>query len=140
MGTAAVSKDLFPIIIAYKEGKNLRLLDVAVTESARAALAYAVFSNTSDGKYRVGYYEKKLVSVRVAAAGNAFYAKSVYVGGMVFGEDSHTLYLSREEAGRWLIEAYHADDEQVFTRIQSVYRSELGLVAIRPFFVVRAAS
>jgi len=136
LGTTAVSKDLFPIIIAHEEGKNLRLLDLAVTESERTAVAYAVFSSASDGEYRVGYYDNKLVSVPVAAAGDAFYTKSVYVGGMVFGEDDHTVYLSREEAGRWLVEAYQTDDEQAFARTQSLYRSDLGLVAIRPIVAV----
>jgi hypothetical protein len=136
LGTTAVSKDLFPVIIANEDGKNIRLLDVAVTDSARTVVAYAIFSDASDAEYRVGYYENKLVSVPVAAAGEAFYTKSVYLGGMVFGLDEHTIYLSRQDAGRWLVEAYRTDDEKVFQLTRSIYQSELGLVAIRPSFAV----
>ncbi len=132
LGTTQVSKDLFPVIIANEEGQNCRLLDVAVTESARTVVSYAVFNGASDAEYRVGIYSDRLVVLPVVSAGDAFYTKSVYVGGMVFGEDEHDVYLSREEAGRWLIEAYHTDDMQSFTKTQSVFRSELGLVAIRP--------
>ena len=132
LGTTEIGKDLFPVIIANENGKSCRLLDVAVTESARTVVAYAVFSDASDAEYRVGYYTDKLVSVPVTLAGDAFYTKSVYVGGMVFGADTDDVYLAREEAGRWLIEAYRTEDEQVFTRTQSIFRSEFGLVAIRP--------
>jgi hypothetical protein len=132
LGTTEINKDLFPVIIANENGKSCRLLDVALTESARTVVAFAVFSDASDAEYRVGYYTDKLVSVPVALAGDAFYTKSVYVGGMAFGEDADEVYLSREEAGRWLIEAYRGEGQEVFRRTKSIFRSELGLVAIRP--------
>jgi len=132
LGYESLYKDLFPVIISNEEGKNCRLLDVAVTEKDRTVVAYAVLSNAGDAEYKIGYFTNHLVSLPIIPAGEAFYTKSVYVGGMIFGADENTLYLSREESGRWFIEEWRTTDRLSFSRSAALHTSQAGMLAIRP--------
>jgi len=132
LGREQISRDLFPVIISNEQGRNCRLLDVAVTEAARTVVAYAVFSDAADAEYKVAYFTGQLDVIPIVAAGDAFYTKSVYVGGMVFGRDENTLYLSRENNGRWFIEEWQTADQRSFVRITTIHTSDTGMVAIRP--------
>jgi hypothetical protein len=132
LGTQGVSKDLFPIILPVEENKNNRLLDVAVTDPGLTVMAYAEFTDSSDAAYKIAYFQDSLKIASLINAGQSFYEYSVYVGGVAFGYNPDTVFLSREEDGIWYIEKWQTSDQTLFVKTEFIHQSALGQVAIRP--------
>jgi len=133
LGTSNIDNNLFPVIVPVEDNKKYRLLDVAKTGLDTTIIAFSEFSNAYDSKYKIAYVNAGTLSViPIVDAGNPFYTASIYVGGMVFGYDPNTVYLSREEDGNWYIEEWKTLDQGSFSLSKLIYQSDNNNVAIRP--------
>lgn len=114
---------------AVDEVKN-RLLDVAITAPNETYIAYAQFTNYSDGQYYV-YYNG--LNKSVVACGDAFYRPSVYVGGLIFTpKNPNIIYVSRVSDNRSRLEKWTYSDGN-YTLATQIDVGENALVwCIRP--------
>ena len=142
VGTEGISKDAFPIILPIEEGKKQRLLDVAITDVDTTIIAYATFTDYvtarndwQDVVYKVAYHDEisGLQSTTLTYGGKPFYYFSVYVGGMVFGYDENTLFMSRQDENDiWHIEKWETTNHLTWAMSESIHQAKEGSVAIRP--------
>lgn len=136
LGTSDISKNSFPIILPVETNKNQRLLDVAITDINTTLITYCVFTDHTDGIYKVAHYiNGVLTTSSVNPVGGVFYKASVYVGGAVWGENNQTVYLSRYLNWEWVIEKYTTTDQVTYTLAETI-RTIVNGVGIRPIFEV----
>lgn len=137
MGRAWIQKTEFPIILPVEKEKKQRLLDVAISDPRETIIGYAVFSTPYDAIYKIAYYENGILDrIAVIDAGKSFFLNSYYVGGLVFGENKHTIYLSRYTGTSWQIEKWNIDENiprAIYSQL--IVNANVG-VAIRPIFEI----
>lgn len=142
VGTEGISKNEFPIILPIEEGKKQRLLDVAITDVDTTIIAYATFTDYvtarndwQDVVYKVANHHQinGLNTTTLTYGGKPFYYFSVYVGGMVFGYDDKTIFMSRQDENDiWHIEKWETTNHLTWAMSESIHQAKEGSVAIRP--------
>lgn len=129
LGSSLVSKDNVPIVLPNEDGKEQRLLDVAVTDPQKTIIGYVTFTTDSDGEYKVIEVGKQ--AYKLADAGRSFYLGSKYYNGLAFVDDK-TVILSRGNDGRDYVEKYLLENES-WEKTMDIFSSEL---AIRPTRII----
>lgn len=104
-------------LYAAPANSNIRLLDAS---DDGTAFAYAETDSGGDTTYKVAYLTGSdphdagdWTHKTVTAAGEFFYATSLYSGGVVFDRTvpaNTAVYLSREDSGTWYIERWTTSD------------------------------
>lgn len=129
-------------IVSVGSSQKLRLLDVKSDGLGFAFCEFELDENPSDYKMaRMTGLNPHIAGdwtiSTIVGSGSPFYAPSYYVGGVVYANESHSglrLYVSRNDAGTWLIERWDsaAGDGSDWVTTQLASSTDLRIRPISP--------